>query len=218
MVACFFLGKDLLNFLSHRLQWWVFSCVLSWVWWEIHLEQANSFSPVCVLSCFFISQFCWNALSHLEHVNGFSPVFILSCTFNLAVLIKALLLMKQANGFTNMGLFMNNDWVFQLQKNYKVGIGIVVLVMGIGYWGFSQYWYCGLPIVRYWYCPNEFSGIGIGVENFGIVYVWCIGAFHRLLPSAGVWNQWLGVVADFSPRQVYAISILVLVQYFATSF
>ena len=37
--------------------------------------------------------------------------------------------MKQANGFTNMGLFMNNDWVFQLQKNYKVGIGIVVLVL-----------------------------------------------------------------------------------------
>ena len=72
-------------------------------------------------------------LSHLEHVNGFSPVFILSCTFNLAVLIKALLHMEQANGFTNMGLFMNNDWVFQLQKNYKVGIGIVVLVLGIEY-------------------------------------------------------------------------------------
>ena len=182
MATWFFFGKDLLNFLSHCLQWWVFSpCVLSWVWWEIHLEQANGFSPVCVLSCFFKSQFCWNALSHLEHVNGFSPVFILSCTFNLAVLIKALLQMKQANGFTNMGLFMNNDWLFQLQKNYKVGIGIVVLVLGIEYWGFSQYWYWywywGLPIVRYWYwywyCPNEFSGIGIGigVENFGIVYV-----------------------------------------------
>ena len=41
--------------------------------------------------------------------------------------------MEQANGFTNMGLFMNNDWVFQLQKNYKVGIGIVVLVLGIEY-------------------------------------------------------------------------------------
>ena len=60
-----------------------------------------------------------------------SPVFVLSCTFNLAVLIKALLHMEQANGLTNMGLYMNNDWVFQLQKNYKVGIGIVVLVLGI---------------------------------------------------------------------------------------
>ena len=47
------------------------------------------------------------------------------------MLIEALLQMEQANGFTNMGLFMNNDWVFQLQKNYKVGIGIVVLVLGI---------------------------------------------------------------------------------------
>ena len=136
----------------------------------------------CVVCPFMLLQITiLSKLSHLEHVNGFSPVFILSCTFNLAVLIKALLQMKQANGFTNMGLFMNNDWVFQLQKNYKVGIGIVVLVLGIEYWGFSQYWYwywywyCGLPIVRYWYCPNEFSGIGIGigVENFGIVYVWC---------------------------------------------
>ena len=51
-----------------------------------------------------------------------------SCSVN-----KALLQMKQANGFTNMGLFMNNDWLFQLQKNYKVGIGIVVLVLGIEY-------------------------------------------------------------------------------------
>ncbi len=39
--------------------------------------------------------------------------------------------MEQANGLTNMGLYMNNDWVFQLQKNYKVGIGIVVLVLVI---------------------------------------------------------------------------------------
>ena len=154
--------------------------------WGENPSLANGFSPVwCALPCSFKSQYCWNALSNLEYVNGFSPVFIHSCTFNLAVLIEALLQMEQANGFTNMGLFMNNDWVFQLQKNYKVGIGIVVLVLGIEYWGFSQYWYWywywGLPIVRYWYwywyCPNEFSGIGIGigVENFGIVYVW---SFH----------------------------------------
>ena len=115
----------MLNFLSYCLQRWFFSPMFS---------LRGREGPVCVLSCFFKSQFCWNALSHLEHVNGFSPVFILSCTFNLAVLIKALLQMKQANGFTNMGLFMNNDWLFQLQKNYKVGIGIVVLVLGIEYW------------------------------------------------------------------------------------
>ena len=46
--------------------------------------------------------------------------------------------MKQANGFTNMDLFMNNDWVFQLQKNYKVGIDIVVLVLSIGQLRFFQ--------------------------------------------------------------------------------
>ena len=77
-----------------------------------------------LLKCFITLETCKWLLLYLS---------FLSCTFNLAVLIKALLHMEQANGLTNMGLYMNNDWVFQLQKNYKVGIGIVVLVLGIGY-------------------------------------------------------------------------------------
>ena len=38
----------------------------------------------------------------------------------------------------------------------------------------------------YWYCPNEFSGIGIGigVENFGIVYVCLQHYVTSLLPIA----------------------------------
>ena len=54
--------------------------------------------------------------------------------------------------------------VIRIMKLVRLGIGIVVLVLSIGYWGF----------LKYWYCSNDFLGIGIGieVEIYGIVCVW----------------------------------------------
>ena len=93
-------------------------------------------------------------------------------------------------------------------KLVRLGIGIVVLVLSIGYWGFlkywSWYWYWALQNQRYWYwywyCSNHFLGIGIGieVEIYGIVCV-CYKVTrhaqnqtvpHRVLPFLGsCWGE-----------------------------
>ena len=45
-------------------------------------------------------------------------------------------------------------------KLVRLGIGIVVLVLSIGYWGFLKYWYWYWALQNqrywYWYCSNDF--------------------------------------------------------------
>ena len=106
LATCLFLRKNMLNFLSYCLQRWFFSPMFS---------LRGREGPVRVLSCFFKSQFCWNALSHLEHVNGFSPVCILSCTFNLAGTGKWLL--------SSVGTFMHLQIATLVKSFFTFGTG-----------------------------------------------------------------------------------------------
>ena len=70
-----------------------------------HLEQANGFSPVWILTCICKLQFSVNDLSQLEQANGFSPVWLLSCFFNLPFYEKDLSHLEQANTSVLCGSF-----------------------------------------------------------------------------------------------------------------
>ena len=87
---------------SFPLEHW-FICAFNWPLCLnalSHVEQANGFSPVWVLSCFFKSHLCINALRHLVQAYGFSPVWILLCVFNSLLVLNALSHLEQANGFS----------------------------------------------------------------------------------------------------------------------
>ena len=82
----FFMKKDHPNVFSHCLQGYVFKFKLAvLIKALLHMEQANGFSPVWVLSCTFKLPLWLKGFSHLEQANGFSPVWVLSCSFKWAL-------------------------------------------------------------------------------------------------------------------------------------
>ena len=62
------------------------------------MEQANGFSPVCILACVFKPPLWLNAMWHLDQANGFPPIWILACCIKSPLWLNALSHFEQENG------------------------------------------------------------------------------------------------------------------------